>query len=293
MLKKYEKLNREIFEHEFLGIAEFLRYLDEMPTSSFYRDCQSETGSHSFTKTNSYDEAENMCKFGYHEEFEKLVRLKDSIERYIKLDNTRSKEYKDFIGYAPEVKAYLEGDPLNMLNRVNPKRKKISIYYNVAYSGSTSTKQVFNAGAIVLSFIEVLEKMNYSVDFNLFDMTECSRQISFPRFVLKRENERANLQKLYFPMCHPSFQRRLVFKLQEKTPGLSSDWTRGYGSPCGISRIKELLELDERNIVISQPSDMGVSGNDIIQDAENMFHQIEKHNTVKALTLPKYYGGKR
>ncbi|MDD4187638.1 MAG: hypothetical protein PHX04_02605 [Bacilli bacterium] len=288
MLKHYEKFGKEIFEHEFLGIAEFLRYLNEMPTSNFYEHCSSETGNYAFTKTNSYQEAEELCKFGYHEDFEKIVKLKNSIDKYLKITSTRDKEHRDFIGYAPDVKAFLEGNPLNMLNRVNPKRKKISLYYNVAYSGNISSKQIYNAGAIILSLIDVLEKMNYNVDLNLFDMTQCDGQVSFPRFVIKRENERSNLQKLYFPMCHPSFQRRLVFKLQEKTPGLNSSWASGYGKPCDISMIKQMLELDNSNIVITQPSEMGVSGNDILDDASNMFEIIDKSNKCKVLTLPTF-----
>ena len=63
----------------------------------------------------------------------------------------------------------------------------------------------------------ILESLGYSVDFRLFEMSSVSEQIHFSEFILKGETERLNPQKLYFPLCHPSWIRRLNFRLIEVT----------------------------------------------------------------------------
>ena len=103
-----------------------------------------------------------------------------------------------------------------MLNKEEPKRKHIDIYYNSAILSRVSTDEIFNRGAITLCLVEILENMGFSVDLNIFTMSEESNQIHYAKFNLKNNSERMNIQKLYFPLCHPSFLRRLVFKLREE-----------------------------------------------------------------------------
>lgn len=84
---------------------------------------------------------------------------------------------------------------------------------NTSFYGNTSKEAIFNRGAIVLSMIEILENMGFSVDLHLFEMSTVSSAMHFSDFILKSENERMNIQKLYFPLCHPSWIRRLNFRL--------------------------------------------------------------------------------
>ena len=70
------------------------------------------------------------------EDFEKIVTLKHKLEKYIKMSKSKSRQFNYYVGYAPDVKAYLEGNPLSMLNKENPKRKHIDIYYNSAILGN-------------------------------------------------------------------------------------------------------------------------------------------------------------
>jgi len=277
MYRYYDKSGYKVMEYDFSSIASFIDYLDNhQVNTSIFRPIESESINYSFSKTNTLEEAKNLCKFGYHEDFDKLVELKYILEKYIKMSSKKSRQYNYYVGYAPDVKAYLEGNPLSMLNKENPKRKHIDIYYNSAILGNVSTQQIFNRGAVTLSLVEILENMGFSVGLYIFTMSSCNGQIHYAKFNLKSPNERLNIQKLYFPLCHPSFLRRLVFRLREETPDVTSAWNGGYGRTCDDSTIREIIDLNDNDIVICQPYEMNVYGNDIVEDANNMFDYINE-----------------
>ncbi len=278
MYNYYAKNGYKIMKYEFDSITDFIDYLDthEVNERIFGRNPSSEEENYSFCKTQSLEEAKQFCKFGYHEDFEKLVELKLLLEKYIKWSKTKSKQYNFYVGYAPDVKAYLEGNPLSMLTKNYPKRKHIDIYYNSAILSEVSTSQIFNRGAITLCIVEILENMGFSVGLNVFTMSSESDQVHYAKFNLKKDCERLNVQKLYFPLCHPSFLRRLVFRLREETPNIYRSWNEGYGSTCSDRMIRKIIDLKPNDIVICQPEEMNVRGQDIIDDANSMFNYINK-----------------
>lgn len=287
MYTYYKKKQYNVMEYNFDSIAEFIDYLDNTPVrSDIFKALSSETGDYDFCQTRSLEQAKEFCKYGYHKDFEKLKELKYKLERYIKLSKLKSKQYNYYVGYAPDVKAYLEGNPLSMLNKENPKRKHIDIYYNAAILGGVSTEEIFNRGAITLCLVEILENLGFSVDLNVFTMSYSENQVHYAKFNLKRSGERLNIQKLYFPLCNPSFLRRLVFRLREETPDIKYYWTDGYGRTCDDALIRKIIDLKENDIVICQPEEMNVYGRDIIEDANNMFDYINSLN-VKDFELEK------
>lgn len=279
MYRYYKKDRLNVMEYDFDSITEFIDYLDDTPTNMDIwgrRNLASNDDNYEFRQTYSLQEAKDLCKFGFHENFDKLVELKLNLEKYIKMSYKRSKQYNYYVGYAPDVKAYLEGNPLSMFNRQNYQRKHIDIYYNSAVSSSVSTNQIFNRGAITLSFTEMLENMGFSVGLHIFTMAECEGQVHFAKFNLKRAGERLNVQKLFFPLCHPSFLRRLVFRLYEETPDIKNGWTDVYGRTCDDYTVRQVMDLKENDIVICQPGEMGVRGNNIVDDANAMVDYINK-----------------
>lgn len=279
MYKHYKKGDYDIMEYDFDSITAFLDYIDSAPINSEiwgYRRLESETENYDFCKTHSLEEAKELCKYGYHDNFEKLVELKNTLEKYIKLSRKQSRQYNFYVGYAPDVKAYLEGSPLSMLNRQYPKRKHIDVYFNAANIASVSSNMIFNRGAITLCIVEILENMGFSVDFNFFTMASKNDQVHYVKLNLKRSGERLNIQKSFFPLAHPSFLRRLIFRLMEQTPDITMAWISGYGITCDDYTIREVISLAENDIVICRPDEMGVQGYDIIDDANAMFDYINK-----------------
>lgn len=295
MYKKYSKNDYDVMYYRFDSISEFVDYLISAPIQrgKFHRLASVESD-YEFTQTRSFDEAIELIKFGYHEDFEKLVQLKLKLEKYIKMSKKRNKQFNDYIGYVPDVKAYLEGNPLSMLNKRNEIRKKVNVYMNTSFYGNTSKEAIFNRGAIVLSLIEILENMGFGVDFHLFEMSTVDSMMHFSDFILKTETERANIQKLYFPLCHPSWIRRLNFRLIEVTPDITYDWSNGYGRPSSLTTIKRVIDLEKNDIIIPTIEELGIQGYNIIDDANSLFdyvNQIENKDFIldRVEEMPKVY----
>ena len=192
------------------------------------------------------------------------------------MSKKRNKQFNDYIGFAPDVKAYLEGNPLSMLNKKSEARKKVNVYMNTSFYGNTSKEAIFNRGAIVLSMIEILENMGFSVDLHLFEMSTVDTMMHFSDFVLKSENERMNIQKLYFPLCHPSWIRRLNFRLIEVTPDITSSWSNGYGRPSDLSTMKKVIDLDKNDIIIPTIEELNIRGENLVDDANSLFDYINR-----------------
>ena len=278
MYKFYRKNDYNVMHFRFDSITEFINFLNTNPVcSDVFSDPHSISGSFDFTQTHSLEEAIELCRFGYHKDFNKLIELKMKLEKYVKMSSKKNKQYNDYIGYVPDVKAYLEGNPLSMLNKCNPQRKKIDIYMNTSFYGNSSSSAIFNRGAIVLTLIEILENLGYSVDFHLFEMSTVSEQMHFSEFILKQETERLNPQKLYFPLCHPSWIRRLNFRLIEETKDATNyGWASGYGRPSDIMTIKKIIEPKPNDVIIPTIDELNIHGNDIIDDANNLFDYVNQ-----------------
>ena len=279
MYRFYQKDALEIMEYRFNSLTEFLDYLDKTSINTRVwdkRKLSSARKDDGWSQTKTFKEAQELCKFGYHENFDKFLSLKDQLSKYIKMAFNSKRQYNYYIGYVPNVKAYLEGNPLSMFNKDNSPKKHVDIYYNISVISSVSAKQIYNRGIITLSLVEILESMGYSVGLNLVVMGYSGNQIHYTKLDLKKAGERLNIQKLYFPMCHPSFLRRLIFRLMEQTPDVNRSWLDGYGSPCSDEVIRWLIPLKDNDIVICGASEMGVWGQDLIKDADNVLNYISQ-----------------
>ena len=118
MYKYYKKEDYNVMEYDFDSITEFIDYIETHKTNKeAWGSCTlaSMGDDVSFTKTKNIDEAIDKCKYGYHEDFEKLIELKIKLEKYIKMSSSKLKQYNYYVGYTPDIKAYLEGSPLSML----------------------------------------------------------------------------------------------------------------------------------------------------------------------------------
>ena len=275
--------------YEFDSIDDFVRYLEHAPVNKKAFTEKMRVSIEKINKqwfaTDTFAEAVALAKYGNRESFVEFQALKIALERFLKMSSEKTAQHNDYIGYVPDVKGYLEGHPLTMFNKTRPQRRKISVYFNSANLVEVTTNQIYHRGVIVLSMIEMLESMGYNVELNVFSMSRNNDKVHYANFKMKLENEKLNMQKLFFPMCHPSWFRRLIFNLREKTPDITGNWAFGYGSTCTEEDIRDLIALGEDDIVISRPDEMGILGEDILQDAANMFAHIDGRSRQEELNL--------
>ena len=275
-MKHYEKGGFDVFHYEFETLHKFLSYIQTAPVNThvFDRDPRAshKRSDNRWSGTESFEEAVELCLKGWSQGFEKFVRMKKRIDEKLLETIIKPRQVADFVGYTPSVPNYLQGNPLSMWNRAEVCIPTfINIYMNISYSSGTNRDKIFNRGVIALSLVDALQDRGYSVRLKTFECATVDDEemiISF--YNLKGDGEKLNIKKTYFPLCHPSFLRRLIFQLAEVTPVTHGYWDDSYGRPAGISTIKRIVDIGPNDIMIVQPDEMGVRGYDIDSDLEAM-----------------------
>ena len=266
-----------VLHYSFASLHEFLEHLEHAPVAPAFQDAQvSKQDYDSFTGSASLDDAIRMCRFGLSEGFQEFFALDERVMRELDMSFDVVRSYNDYVGFVPDVKAYLEGSPLTMINKPDPPRKRVRVYMNTSYDASVERGQIFHRGAAVLTAIKILELLHYSVELHLFEMSYCDMgdgtvQVHFSEFALKAPDERANVQKLFFPLCHPSWIRRLNFRLIETTPDIPYQWAGTYGYPCDTRMVRKVLDLPSEAVLVPTLDELGIQGEDIVEDARCVF----------------------
>ena len=273
-----------VFSQTFDSLYEYVAYLKEQHSTTAFigqeSSIETDSGQISWTGTKSIDEAYNLCVNGeYDDDFDKFEHKRQDLEKNLENSMKRCKTKRDVIGYAPNVPAYLMGLPKNMYNiskTSKQPKKSIKIYYNISSLGFVSPEQMRNRGICALTLIKELEQKGYNVSLHLFAASYCNGQVIYTQWNLKDEGQALNYRSLYFPMVNPSFLRRLHFRLREVTPGLDEEWVDGYGRTCDFQFSKDIINCDKTGIVINQPDEHNIHGNDIVKDYENFRKSISK-----------------
>lgn len=259
----------------FDSLEDYLAYLETAKTdAAFERGRASEAGSEEFTLTTSLEEAMQLCRFGWNDGFGNLVALVEKVKRNLDIIIDPNRTYHDYVGFAPDVKAFLEGSPLTMINKPAINRPLVRVYMNTSYAGNERNERIYSRGAIVLAIVEALELMGFMVDLRLFEMSFVDKDIHFSEYRLKQLDERVNLRKLYFPLCHPAWVRRLNFRLIETSPNMTDAWAGCYGIPAETPMIRMVLGLGESDILIPTIEEMKLEGEDVLADAAKLFSRV-------------------
>lgn len=288
VFRQYEYLGNSIFEYNFESLNAFLNYIKTgtINRNVFCDKLSSETGGYDFTKTSSLEEAIAFCKNGCDYKFDSFLKLKNEVSKNLIKPSEVSVLYKDVVGFLPSVPDFIIGSPLNMLNKKNKNFNNIiDIYFQVAYASHTTTSQIYNRGAITLSIIDALEKSGYAVNLHTFEFSYNPydydvNEYFLAFFKLKDCSQFLNEKIAFFPLCHPSFLRRCVFRLEEITPFKSWRWGDGYGRVIDdIDTINKYIKPKENSIIILTPQALGIKGDNIQEDLSTV---------LKALKLEKF-----
>lgn len=284
-----------VYKKEFIDLNDFLLNIkDENINPIFKNTFASKTGDYSFTETDSYETAWNLCRFTMDEGFNQFMhnfnKLKYEIVYFNKLTNNYSP-----VGFSPSVPRYLLGIPTTMINhKLEKNDATINIYMNLAYNCYEGRKQIENRGLIVLYLVDFLEKKGFKVNLNTYELSRVQDEICFIIIPLKRYYEKINFKKLYFPIVHPSFLRRLLFRAKEKMPLKNYNWSYGYGETMKYDCVTNFLKFYEQEfnknsvIYISTPSEMNIKGNSLVEDFKNFITIINSKYDVTEEKIKQY-----
>ena len=242
-----------IIKEHFKSIHEMLSVIESRPNNEVmeYKHDSKDNGK-DFTGTRSYNEAIDLFRNGY---TEILPQIKTGVAANLKRTDTRPRRTieNNVVGYAPNVPNAIMGLPNSMIltRSVPQKTKTVSLVYDITENACTGTETFIKSGIAVLGVINTLELSGYRVNLKIaFYVAQESNERAFGTVNVKDYREHLDLQKLCFPLAHPSMFRRFGFKWIETVSGLKAPWNWDYGSHLtSLDFLKENFLVDNEYFI--------------------------------------------
>lgn len=241
---------------EFDNISYLLSTLENRKNNSIMKDSHSsETSSYNFTNTNSYEEAAMMLRTGYKEVLPQVQSLikKNNLINYSNL-NLKRKQQNMNIGFVPHIPNALQNKPDSMINIIpNFQKKKVkNIVYANGANCAVPIETFIEAGVALVSAINVLELSGVSTKLSVgFMPSIIDDELVCPTLRIKNYGERFNIEKICFPLIHPSMFRRIGFKWLETCLNLTKkEFAWGYGRSPELDVLKKNLVQDDATVVL-------------------------------------------
>ena len=273
-LRKYST-----FEYYFQNLTDLYNYLKSNPkvNSHIFRRQSSLTNGSDFAGEN-LTQAIEYLNGGYNFNFENFDNATRNIRKLGIEDEESTKLERALHGGAYLYPLVAAGVPDCMIRyRQDSDPKHITVYFQLGYSASTTESQIFNRGVATINLIQSLESKGYIVDLKVFELSIESDEIVDITVNLKKTDQLLNVTKCYYPFVSKEFLRRLLFRVLESAP-VENDWSNGYGRPASTSEMRDFYKLKDKDLVISQPREMGIDGDNIYTDTITLFKKLGLDN---------------
>ena len=247
----------KLLYENFPSLSSLVITLQQRPNNKIMRaEHSSRESDYGFTQTHSYEEAVQLMQTGYDEAAKMLrddVKQKSKIQSKYAAMVKHPTPHNAVVGFIPNVPNAIRNIPESMITKDSKpmKRKTLDIIYSMHGSCLRSTEYFKEAGATLLSAVELIEKSGIQTRIDLAFMTaEENDEVSFPTVRIKNYDERYSFQKVSFPLVHPSMFRRIGFKWLETTPQMTQDFTGGYGHPPKTCILEKNVERRKDSYLI-------------------------------------------
>lgn len=236
---------------KFYSLHQYASYLNNAKRSALFElhdQEASKTGDKFFTMTESYEEANDLLRFGDRENLSKLQKMMTSkVTMKGTGEQVKVETYRSFVGYAPHVPSFISGQPKTMLRKKQIKTqnsKVLNIIYNPCASANVEADELLDASIKVFDFINSLEKQGYKVNLYTLIATKKREETVAMICKIKASDDYTDLAKTVYPMVHPSFLRRHFFRFIETNENITERaFCSGYGVPVyNESDCTELLK---------------------------------------------------
>lgn len=211
---------------EFGGLTEFSDFLELGKANSLFSDgegCSSQEDSEEYAKfsgTHSWEESMEIMRNGYHEGAANILAAKGVSLDSFKRDAEAYKQKVDYAGSRPHIVNSICGMPKTMINRKKQmkQQKYIHLYYNISCPCNITQKEINKAGKNLLALVKYYESVHIRVALSVMfaaavegSQTENSH-IRGCIVSIKNYDQPLNILSVAYPIVHPSFLRRQIFK---------------------------------------------------------------------------------
>lgn len=216
-----------------------MTWVTETPEIWTQHKASHRTGEAEWSGTPSWDAAVKLAEEGWPKGLEKLSRaLEDT--RVIAGQKPIPGLNLDVAGAFPHVPIAATGMPQCMVHPGDQSVKArpiVRIFNNVSASCGVEPQSIINRGAAVLSYVDILESIGYSVELQCLEKTGSGNMTHQTWVTCKQAGEPLELDRLAFLFIHPSYLRRIIFACNERTPRAHEEsWGHGYGMPMDLSK---------------------------------------------------------
>lgn len=198
-----------------------------------------------FTGTANWDESISLMNGGYTEG----LRMIEALPKLKRDPKPRRRIFADVVGVTPHIpNVVMDIDPRDMWNikRVPQKSNEINIYYDRTVSWHREQEDIAASARLMLDTISAIEQAGTKVNLYVMSSVCDSSEKEFINCIIniKKASQQLNPLMMAYPLVHPSFQRRQMFRWMETTPIVSYRSTvkvHGYNIRCSNSYFRDKL----------------------------------------------------
>lgn len=274
MSKLYKDFVGSIVEYS--GLPEYFKAL-EKPRVSGRRETSDERDS-GWSGSDNFQEAKDLMMGGDEYSHNTIMKLKSETDKYYIQDaKNKIRTFNDVVGYTPNVPNAIMGLPQSMVNakREPKKHKVVDIFVNRSRSGMTSTEQIEYEGALILSFLDALERDGYRVNLYVgkVNWLGSKDRVNGHIVPIKRATEPLNIKKTAFYLIHPSYLRRIGFRIDEVEEQIEDTTHNGYGQVTNRETQHRFIHkhINDRFMIIDDGLDL-----DMYDDTEDNIDKLNR-----------------
>ena len=262
MSKLYKDNHGTIIEYS--GLSEYFKVLEKPRVIG--RDNSSDDRDSSWSGSRDFDEAKDLMLGGDENSHSTIMKIKSETDKYYIQDaKNKIRTFNDVVGYTPNVPNAIMGLPQSMVNakREPKKHRVVDIFVNRSRSGMTGTSQIEYEGALILSFLDALERDGYRVNLYVgkVNWLNSKRRVNGHIVPIKQATEPLNIKKTAFYLIHPSYLRRIGFRIDEVEEQIEDVTHDGYGQVNHRDTQHRFIHehINERLMVIDDGLDLDMN----------------------------------
>lgn len=219
----------------FDSLQEMSNWISTTPRTKRGEELQKSTETtssrNSFTGTASFDEADNLMKYGDEDNAKKIQLASANVKaKTTPGESNRNRLYSSPCGFLPIVPRVLSGVPENMhtiRKEAYKNTKIINIVYNVTAGYSVEADEIIEVSAKVASVIKTLEKNGYRVNLYLACVCGVNSKTVCITVKTKDSGQYFDTLRAAYPLVNPSFLRRHLSAVLERIKEIQLP--SGYG----------------------------------------------------------------
>lgn len=213
----------------FNDIRELSQYIEsrEICGDPYFKWESSKKNSFEFTQTENFESADNLLKNGWSVGAEKITMTANNLT----ISSVRPVSAPAVVGGSVSVGRFLGGSPRCMrAKQTETKRARVvNIFYNASIPAEVETEDIIKVGSKMIAAVKSIESSGVRVNLFVGAIAKdgCKKYHNGLILQVKKDSAPLDINKIAYPLAHPSFPRRHGFAFRERS-NASGNWEQ-YG----------------------------------------------------------------